>query len=155
MYNFNIAEQTNNLIDWIRDWFDVNGNSNTKAVIGISGGKDSTVVAAACVRALGPERVIGVMMPNGTQADISDSKEVCDILGMPEHLTHKVPSDGMCGMSDEDNLGFTYHEINEFIRLNKIGKNGKEILMRTKMNEFKVNIIQIPCFDPHLCDYLC
>ena len=50
------------LVEWIRDWFNRNGK-DCNAVIGISGGKDSTVVAALCAEALGKERVIGVLMP--------------------------------------------------------------------------------------------
>lgn len=77
------AEQTrDNLVQWIRDWFDRNG-PKCKAVIGISGGKDSTVVAALCARALGKERVLGVMMPNGYQMDIGDSMCVCEALEIP------------------------------------------------------------------------
>ena len=70
-----------NCICWIRDWFSVNG-SESPAVIGISGGKDSSVVAALCVEALGKERVYGVMMPNGTQSDISVSRDLISTLGI-------------------------------------------------------------------------
>lgn len=52
---------TNRIVEWIQNWFKENGDENTKAVIGISGGKDSSVVAALCCRALGPERVLGVI----------------------------------------------------------------------------------------------
>ena len=199
-------------IEWTREWFKNNGDAETKAVIGISGGTDSTVTAAVCVAALGRERVVGVMMPNGEQKDISDSIKVCetlgienytinigpayealtkaictgevnslystntparirmatlygkaaeignarvantcnlsedyvgystkwgdatgdfsplskltktevvaigDALGLPYELTHKAPSDGMCGKTDEDNLGFTYDELDKYIR---------------------------------------
>ena len=68
---------------FIQNYFRDNGTPNTKAVIGISGGKDSTIAAALLVRALGPERVICVMMPQGEQADIADSYRVCDALGIP------------------------------------------------------------------------
>lgn len=195
------------IVEWIRN--KVNGfGEDYNCVIGISGGKDSTVAAALCVEALGANRVYGVMMPDGTQKDIADSEEVIEILGihkhyynigpvcdmmrsicateqarinlpprirmttlyaiaqslgkafvintcnlsedyvgystwhgdsagdfsplsqytseevmligdacgMPRHLTHKTPADGLCGKTDEDNLGFTYHELNEYIR---------------------------------------
>lgn len=69
------------LIRWVREWFDENGK-DSNAVIGISGGKDSTVVAGLCVKALGKERVIGVLMPNGVQKDIDDSRAVCEHLGI-------------------------------------------------------------------------
>lgn len=68
-------------ISWISDWFACNG-ADCKAVIGISGGKDSTAVAALCVRALGPDRVLGVMMPDGVQPDIDVSRRVMDHLGI-------------------------------------------------------------------------
>ena len=204
--------KTQAVIDWIRDYY--KDNPNGKAIIGISGGKDSTVAAALCVKALGADRVVGVMMPNGVQSDIEDSKRVIDYLGIPSetvnigmaynsllynlgypcdaeipgmiqtnlparlrmatlyavaalypnsrvvntcnrsedyvgystkygdaagdfsplggltvreileigddlglpyHLVHKAPSDGMCGKTDEDNLGFTYDELDDFI----------------------------------------
>lgn len=69
-------------IDFIKDYFERNGTPNTKAVIGISGGKDSTIAAALLVRALGADRVVGVLMPEGYQNDIKDSYRVCEILGI-------------------------------------------------------------------------
>lgn len=69
------------LVKEIRDWFDRNGKDKC-AVLGISGGKDSTVTAALLARALGPERVVGVMMPCGVQKDIADSEEVIKTLGI-------------------------------------------------------------------------
>ncbi len=71
---------TTDCIEWIKKYFkETNGR---KAVIGISGGKDSTVVAGLCVQALGKENVIGVMMPNGVQSDIKDSEKIIDYLGI-------------------------------------------------------------------------
>ena len=199
------------IIEWIRAQVPEGG----KAIIGISGGKDSTIAAALCVKALGADNVIGVMMPCRGQKDIKDSVEVCnllniehffidigemyhdirdrvmlvthsegvtnlfstntparlrmttlygvaamypnsrvvntcnysedyvgystkygdaagdfsplgnltvrevleigDALGLPSHLVHKAPSDGMCGKTDEDNLGFTYDELDDYI----------------------------------------
>ena len=78
---FDAAEQRDAVIEWIRGWFAENG-PDSPAVIGISGGKDSTVVAALCARALGPERVVGVMMPDGVQPDIDDSRNVIKALGI-------------------------------------------------------------------------
>ena len=69
------------LIQWTRDWFDKNGKG-CNAVIGISGGKDSSVCAALCVEALGKERVIGVLIPNGVQRDIADSRQLVEYLGI-------------------------------------------------------------------------
>ena len=218
--------KTKQCIEWIKNYY--KDNPDGKAIIGISGGKDSTIAAALCVEALGADRVIGVMMPNKYQDDLDDSKEVCDMLGitpltinigltcttlmdwiagsftfephkkkyinsvnevinnpmiktnlparirmttlyavaalypnsrvvntcnrsedyvgystkfgdaagdfsplgnltvrevleigdelgLPEHLVHKAPSDGMCGKTDEDNLGFTYNELDDFL----------------------------------------
>jgi NAD+ synthase len=66
-------------IKWIKEWFNENGK-DCCAVIGISGGKDSTVAAALCVEALGKDRVVGVLLPNGIQSDINDAERVCEFL---------------------------------------------------------------------------
>ena len=71
-----------NVKRWIRDYFEKNGKG-CFAVIGISGGKDSSVAAALCAEALGKERVVGVLMPNGIQSDIEDAKRLVDFLGIP------------------------------------------------------------------------
>lgn len=209
---FNVEKVTADLIKWIQDWFEENG-PGCNAVLGISGGKDSSVVAALLVAALGKERVIGVLMPNGEQSDIHMSHKLvehlgiasytvnigkafdatvealkaagtepgnqtlvnlaprlrmatvyavsqshngrvantCNLsedwvgystrygdsvgdfsplshlvvrevkaigryLGLPEDLVEKVPSDGLCGKTDEDNLGFTYAALDRYIR---------------------------------------
>ena len=172
--NINPSEQIEKITKWIRDWFEENGKT-ASAVIGLSGGKDSTIVAALLVKALGKDRVVGVMMPNGEQKDIADSQKVAelldiktytvniapavdgekkaleeagvtisndaqintppririaspcsaflvtemrmigDALGLPKDLIHKTPSDGLCGLSDEDKLGFTYDTLDRFI----------------------------------------
>ena len=70
------------LIQWIREYFSQNGPT-CSAVVGISGGKDSTIVAALCKEALGADRVVGVLMPNGVQSDIDDAKAVVEHLGIP------------------------------------------------------------------------
>ena len=208
---FNAKETKDRCVAWIREWFEANGKG-CNAVIGISGGKDSSIGAALCVEALGRDRVIGVLMPNGVQADISDSELLVSHLGirsytvniraavegvlsalpaempvseqtrinlpprirmstlyaisqsnngrvantcnlsenwvgystrygddagdfsplgmltvrevlavgaeldLPESLVLKVPSDGLCGKTDEDNLGFTYAMLDTYIR---------------------------------------
>lgn len=89
----NPEAEIENIIGWIKKYFINNGNENTKAIIGISGGKDSTIAAALLVRALGPERVVGVMMPDGEQKDIDDSKEICNILGIK---TYTINIESMC-----------------------------------------------------------
>ena len=68
-------------VEWIRNWFTRNG-PDCNAIVGISGGKDSTVVAALCAEALGKDRVIGVLMPNGEQKDIDDAYKVVTFLGI-------------------------------------------------------------------------
>lgn len=81
-YKFDPAEQVKLIENFIKNYFAENGTPKTKAVIGISGGKDSTIAAALLVRALGADRVIGVLMPDGTQSDIADSIRVCEMLGI-------------------------------------------------------------------------
>ena len=83
-YKFNVEKVTHEIIDWIRTWFDQNGKG-CNCLVAVSGGKDSTIVAALCVEALGADRVIGVMMPCGVQKDISDSIRVCEYLGIKNY----------------------------------------------------------------------
>lgn len=77
----NVEKTVDEICEWVRDFFDKNGK-NCSAVLGISGGKDSCITAALLARALGKERVVGVMMPDGVQPDISDSQAVVDFLGI-------------------------------------------------------------------------
>ena len=145
---FNAKRVKDECVSWIRNWFALNGNG-CNAVVGISGGKDSSVVAALCVEALGKDRVIGVLMPNGEQTDIEDSYKLVMHLGLPHwrviniedsvkaitfslgivpskqteiNLPARVRmailyaySDGLCGKTDEDNLGFTYEMLDTYI----------------------------------------
>lgn len=78
---FDAEKVKNDIVKWIREWFESNGKG-CKAVIGISGGKDSSVVAALCTEALGCENVIGVMMPRGEQFDIDVSHALIEHLGI-------------------------------------------------------------------------
>lgn len=80
---FNAKKAKEDLVAWIKDYFMNNGSEDTKAIIGISGGKDSSVVAALCVEALGKHRVFGVLMPQGEQHDIDVSWELCKVLDIP------------------------------------------------------------------------
>lgn len=89
--NFDANKKIEEITDWIRDWFQNNGPT-ASAVIGLSGGKDSTIVAALLVRALGKERVIGVLMPDGEQKDIDDSKAVAKLLGIKHHIVNIHPA---------------------------------------------------------------
>ncbi|MBR7032067.1 MAG: NAD(+) synthase [Clostridia bacterium] len=230
-------------VRWIRDFFEENGKG-CNAVVGISGGKDSSVVAALCVEALGRDRVIGVLMPNGVQADIDMAKllvrhlgirhyivnikdavdgvvrnipfelseqsrqnlpprirmstlyavsqsnngrvaNTCNlsedwvgystrygdsvgdfspcsnltvqevkaigrVLGLPSELVDKVPTDGLCGKTDEDNLGFTYAELDRYIREGVIDDPEKKenIDRRHRNNLFKLQLM--PSFDPEI-----
>lgn len=84
-YQFDAVKAKNECVQWIREWFKANG-SDCNAVLGISGGKDSTVAAALCVEALGKDRVVGVMMPDGFQSDIDDSIRVVQHLGIKAKL---------------------------------------------------------------------
>ena len=230
---------------WIRDFFEKNGKDCT-AVVGISGGKDSSVAAALCVEALGQDRVIGVLMPKGTQHDIdmaymlvnhlgikhyevnikaavdgltdalpkdlkltsqttqnipprirmstlyavsqsvngrvcntcnlsedwvgystrygdsvgdfspmskltvTEVKEIGYLLGLPKELVDKTPIDGLCGKTDEENLGFTYAELDRYIRTGEIEDKAKKenIDRRHKANLFKLELM--PSFVPEL-----
>ena len=79
-YKFDVKNTTNELIQWIRDWFRQNGNG-CKAVLGMSGGKDSTITAALLAKAIGPQNVIGVMMPDRFQ-ELNEADEICQYLGI-------------------------------------------------------------------------
>ena len=81
MYSFDAKKTTQDIIVWINDFFEKNGKG-CNAVVGISGGKDSSVVAGLCAAALGKERVIGVLMPNGNQSDIDMSIKLVEHLGI-------------------------------------------------------------------------
>ena len=249
MYNFNANKIKNECIKWIKEWFDKNGK-NCNCICGISGGKDSSIVAALCVEALGKDRVIGVLMPNGEQSDIgmakklikhlnihsieinidetvncvlngivtaiyddvrqgfdtlkiseqtkinlparirmstlyavsqsmngrvantcnlsedwvgyatrygdaagdfsplsnltvTEVKEIGRVLGLPDELIDKVPTDGLCGKTDEDNLGFTYDVLDKYIRTGEIEDQEvkKRIDMMHEKNLFKLQLM--------------
>ena len=242
---FDAIKVKNDCVDWIRNFFEENGKG-CNAVIGISGGKDSSVAAALCVEALGRERVIGVLMPCGVQHDIdmaellvkhlgikhyvinvkeavdgiinsmadvmeishqtkinipprirmatlyavsqsnngrvvntcnlsedwvgystrygdaagdfspmskltvTEVKAIGKVLGLPDVLVDKTPIDGLCGKTDEENLGFTYAVLDRYIREGKIDdEKTKEIIdIKHKNNLFKLEMM--PIFDPEL-----
>ena len=95
---FDAKKVLNELTVWIRDWFEENGR-DCNAIVGISGGKDSSVAAALCVRALGVDRVIGVLMPNGEQSDIAISRLLVEHLGI-RHFVVNI-HDGYQGLLGE------------------------------------------------------
>ena len=241
---FDAVRVKNDCVAWIRDFFEKNGKG-CPAVIGISGGKDSSVTAALCVEALGADRVVGVLMPCGEQFDIDCSyelvrhlgirhyvvnikdaldgilaampkelaltaqaktnlpprirmttvyavsqslggrvantcnlsedyvgystrygdsvgdfsplsrltvaevKEIGHLLGLPAHLVEKTPIDGLCGKTDEDNLGFTYAELDRYIRTGVMENEEKRARIDRlhQMNLFKLELM--PCFEPN------
>ena len=97
MYEFDARKVKEDLVEWIRDFFAVNGKDCT-AVVAISGGKDSSVVAGLCVEALGKDRVFGVLLPNGEQADIDASKHLVAHLEIDSVIINiKESFDGMLG----------------------------------------------------------
>ena len=242
---FDVKKVTADCGAWIKDFFEKNGKG-CNAVIGISGGKDSSVAAALCVEALGKDRVIGVLMPCGEQHDIDaayslvnhlgirhfvvnikdaveglksalpkdieitsqtvtnipprvrmttlyavsqsmngrvvntcnlsedwvgystrygdaagdfsplslltvdEVKKIGRYLGLPDILVDKVPIDGLCGKTDEENLGFTYMELDRYIRTGEIEDQAKKenIDRRHKANLFKLQLM--PVFDPKI-----
>ena len=237
---FNAKEQLPGLIEWMRQMMKNCGGKT--AVVGISGGKDSSVVAALCVEAYGRENVYGVLMPNGVQPDIDYSRDLVDFLqlpystinihdavegvlqqmelvgipatrmtkvnlpsrirmttlyavaqslpggivintsnlsedwvgyctiygdsagafsplgmytteevvamgrelGLPEKFVVKPPSDGLTGLTDEDNLGFTYHAVNEYVRKGICDPETKEkIDHKHRISRFKFDTIPV------------
>ncbi len=242
---FDALKVKNACVEWIRQFFAENG-PDCNAVVGISGGKDSSVVAALCVEALGRERVIGVLMPCGEQADIdcslqlvnhlgiayhivnvkaavegltaaiSDSvplstqsrtnlpprirmaalyavsqslngrvantcnlsedwvgystrygdaagdfsplsrltvaevKQIGHLLGLPAELVEKTPIDGLCGKTDEENLGFTYAELDRYIRTGEIDDADKKARIDHlhRINQFKLELM--PVFESNM-----
>lgn len=244
-YNFNAEKVTCDIVKWIADFFENNGKG-CNAVLGISGGKDSSVCAALCVKALGADRVIGVLMPNGIQHDIDVAMDLCDFLkiksyevnikkaydgmmeelsrslevsvqsecnlpprlrmsavyavsqsvngrvvntcnlsedwvgystrygdsvgdfsplsrltvaevkevgrtlGLPSKFVDKTPIDGLCGKTDEDNLGFTYATLDRYIREGICeDKDIKELIDRKhKNNLFKLELMPVFEYTP-------
>ena len=85
VYIFNVEAEVINICNFIKEYFANNGNPDTKAIIGISGGKDSTIAAMLLTKTLGANRVIGVLMPDGEQKDLSDARAVCAALGIKSY----------------------------------------------------------------------
>lgn len=96
-----LRENINNTCKWIKEF--VRSVGAKKVVIGISGGKDSTVAAMLCVKALGDENVIGVLLPNGTQKDMKDSVEVCNRLDI-KYIVFDINEEYQSDVRDYENL---------------------------------------------------
>ncbi|MBQ3439365.1 MAG: NAD(+) synthase [Bacteroidales bacterium] len=111
---FNAKEVKDQVIRWIRDWFEINGKG-CNAVLGISGGKDSSVAAALCAEALGKDRVIGVTMPNSVQPDIADSFRIIEHLGIRSYNVNIGASFDALMAEVESALG---HEASNQTRIN-------------------------------------
>ena len=241
---FDAGKTKEELVNWVRDYFEKNGK-DCGAVVGISGGKDSSVTAAVCAQALGPNRVYGVLMPQGEQHDIACSRQLVEHLGinhvvvnikdsvdallesikqtglsanrqaviniparirmttlyavsaivngrvantcnlsedwvgyatkygdgagdfsplsqltvtevkaiarelaLPANLIEKVPEDGLTGLSDEENLGFTYDCLDKYIRegVCEDVKTREKIEWLNQINLHKLKLM--PCFRP-------
>lgn len=101
---FNVKEITYQCVQWIKNWFEHNGK-DCNAIIGISGGKDSSVAAALCVEALGKDKVLGVLMPNGKQEDIIDAEELVKYLDIKNVVI---------------NIGFIVDSLRSILRTNAV-----------------------------------
>lgn len=99
---FDVKKVTEQCVQWIRDFFEANGKG-CNAVVGISGGKDSSVAAALCVEALGVDRVIGVLMPCGEQHDIDAAYSLVNHLGIKYYVVNiKDAVEGVKGALPEE-----------------------------------------------------
>ncbi|HNV49808.1 MAG TPA: NAD(+) synthase [Bacteroidales bacterium] len=117
MKPFNAKQVKEQAVQWIRNWFEENGKG-CKAVIGISGGKDSNIVAALCVETLGKERVIGVTMPNGEQKDISDSMRLINHLGISYFIINIAGACNALISAVKEQLGTSSKEVSEQTLIN-------------------------------------
>lgn len=120
MPGFNPEKATNHIKNWIRKWFDENGADKT-AVIGISGGKDSTICAKLLADVLGPDHVLGVLMPNSHQPDLDEAIEVVKMLGIRGIITNIESV-----VDATHNCLKAYYSINECcMKYAEIGENAR------------------------------
>lgn len=110
---FDALSVKNQCVNWIKTFFNENG-PNCNAIVGISGGKDSAVVASLCVEALGKDRVIGVLMPDGEQKDIDDAKLLVKHLDIKHYIINVEDSvNGVLNQMEKNNIS-----ISEQTRIN-------------------------------------
>ena len=110
---FDAEAVKNDLIEWIQEFFRENG-PDCNAIVGISGGKDSSTVAALCVEALGRDRVIGVLMPNHVQKDINAAQKLVEHLGIENHTINIRDSfNGIISQMEQNGI-----EVSEQTRIN-------------------------------------
>ena len=102
MIEFNAKKMTKKVIDWIRWYFSKNGDENTVAVVGVSGGKDSSVVLKLCTEALGADRVVAVLLPRGKQDDIRYAYTACTVCGIPDKNIYEINIEEICRAFDEE-----------------------------------------------------
>lgn len=115
-YNFSAAQTLDPLIQWIREKMEsIRGKH---AVIGISGGKDSSVTAALMAKALGPEKVFGILMPDDHQKDISYAREIAVHLGIHWSEINIGPITGSFYQQLRDSSLFDHLDISQQTRLN-------------------------------------
>ncbi len=112
---FDAKKTKDECVQWIRDWFEKNGKG-CKAVIGISGGKDSTIAAALCVEALGKDRVLGIRMPDYEQDDIEEAIRICEYLDIESYTV---------------NVGFATSAVKKSINT---GTNMRKLSSQTEIN---------------------
>lgn len=96
MIEFNANKKTQEVIDWIKFYFSKNGDENTVAVVGVSGGKDSSVVLKLCTEALGADRVVAVLLPRGKQDDIRYAYTACTVCGIPDTNVYEINIEDIC-----------------------------------------------------------
>lgn len=111
MSEFDAKVMKDRVVKWIQDFFEENGKG-CNAVVGISGGKDSSVVAALCVEALGKDRVIGVLMPQGNQPDIDYSRMLCEHLGIRNYTIDIYAACRSIKEGVEDSIGLWSEQSN-------------------------------------------
>ena len=130
---FDVERVKQDLIAWLRAWFLQNGDG-CSAVIGISGGKDSSVTAALCVAALGKERVLGVLMPNGVQYDIADAKLLVRHLGIRHYVVNIAAA--YAGVASEAGgtfvMGFPFESIESDVQRDRLMRDVLDFLLKQK-----------------------